>query len=102
MSGSLASQSSQFNLPLCKGRFPHLFCHEKHFNYIGDTTSDKFYLNFGEKNVDAETLQYLTEKRNSNQPWSFNEELIQYYFLGVLTHTTAWDRLWGVDVFLRL
>ena len=24
------------------------------------------------------------------------------YFLGVLTHTTAWDRLWGGDVFLRL
>ena len=21
------------------------------------------------------------------------------YFLGVLTHTTAWDRLWGGDVF---
>ena len=24
------------------------------------------------------------------------------YILGVLTHTTAWDRLWGGDVFLRL
>ena len=24
------------------------------------------------------------------------------YFLGVLTHTTAWDRLWGGDVFVRL
>ena len=24
------------------------------------------------------------------------------YFLGVLTHTTAWDRIWGGDVFLRL
>ena len=24
------------------------------------------------------------------------------YFLGVLTHTTAWDRLWGGDVFSRL
>ena len=22
------------------------------------------------------------------------------YILGVLTHTTAWDRLWGGDVFL--
>ena len=78
MSGSLASQSSRFNLPLFKGKWPHLFCQEKNFNYIGDIPADKFYLNFGEKNVDAETLQYLTEKRNSNQPWSFNEELIQY------------------------
>ena len=24
------------------------------------------------------------------------------YFLGVLKHTNAWDRLWGGDVFLRL
>ena len=24
------------------------------------------------------------------------------YFLGVLTHTTAWDRLWGGNVALRL
>ena len=24
------------------------------------------------------------------------------YILGVLTHTTAWDRLWGGDVFLRM
>ena len=24
------------------------------------------------------------------------------YILGVLMHTTAWDRLWGGDVFLRL
>ena len=23
------------------------------------------------------------------------------YFLGVLTHTTAWDRLWGGDIFLH-
>ena len=23
-------------------------------------------------------------------------------FLGVLMHTTAWDQLWGVDIFLRL
>ena len=24
------------------------------------------------------------------------------YILGVLTHTTTWDQLWGGDVFLRL
>ena len=28
--------------------------------------------------------------------------LLRGYILGVLTHTTAWDRLWGGDVFLRL
>ena len=24
------------------------------------------------------------------------------YILGVLTHTTAWDRLWGGDVYLKI
>ena len=28
--------------------------------------------------------------------------LLRGYILGVLTHTTAWDRLWGDDVFLGL
>ena len=30
------------------------------------------------------------------------KKLLGRYILGVLTHTTAWDGLWGGDVFLRL
>ena len=27
---------------------------------------------------------------------------LREYILGVLTHTTAWDQLWGGDIFQRL
>ena len=78
MSGTLASQSIRFNLPLSKGVFPHLFCQEKNFNYLGEVPENEFYLSFGETTPKQETLEYLAEIRNSGELWSFNKELIHY------------------------
>ena len=39
----------------------------------------------------SQTILYITR-----------EHLLHGYILGVLTQTTAWDQLWGGDVFLRL
>ena len=78
LSGTLASQSIRFNLPLSKGLFPHLFCQEKNFNYLGEVPANEFYLSFGETTPKEETLEYLAERRNSGELWSFNNELIHY------------------------
>ena len=67
LSGTLASQSIRFNLPLSKGLFPHLFCQEKNFNYLGEVPENEFYLSFGETTPKQETLEYLAERQNSGE-----------------------------------
>ena len=42
--------------------------------------------------------ELFKKKYVSSSKFSFTRKyLLRGYFLGVLTHTTAWDRLWGGD-----
>ena len=60
--GSLASQSKRFGLPVVKGSFPHKFCQEENFNYLGPVPTDEFFLGLGESTPSPDVSEFLKEQ----------------------------------------
>ena len=77
-------------------------------NKISFGDSGKIELNSKRAKMESrlESKQESSTKVAITHAKSFFKKTRKYplrgYFLGVLTYTTAWDRLWGGDVFLRL
>ena len=76
--GKLSNLSKRFDLEVKKGCCPFDFTKRKHFTYCGPVPGDEFYLTFGQTELDVETRSYLAERRASEKPWNFAEELYAY------------------------
>lgn len=79
LQGSLAGLAKNFNLPLMKGNFPHLFNTEENYYYEGEIPELKYfdltYTAKSQNDIDSFMEWYNQRKQ---LPWNFKQELISY------------------------
>lgn len=79
LQGSLAGLAKNFNLPLMKGHFPHLFNSETNYEYNGVLPDVKYFdLTFSaksQKDIDDFNEWYHERKKTL---WNFKHELVSY------------------------
>lgn len=79
LQGSLASLAKNYNLPMLKGYFPHLFNVRENYEYNGVLPAKSFFdLTFSVKN--RQDLQVFDDwyAEREQTPWCFKQELIKY------------------------
>lgn len=78
--GSLANLAKDYQLPMRKGYFPHLFNTIENYDYEGELPPQKYYdLTFMAKTSKAvDDFKIWHSQRKQEGPWNFRKEIIAY------------------------
>ena len=84
LTGGLAGLAKNFELPIAKGYFPHLFNSKENYGYKGNLPEEKFFdLTFTAKTDDDIKAFKDWYNERKKQPWDFEYELEYYCALDV-------------------
>jgi hypothetical protein len=79
LQGSLAALAKNYNLPLLKGYFPHMFNVEENYDYSGELPHTRYFDTAFSAKTQADRdafMEWYNERKQ--QPWCFKDELIKY------------------------